>query len=324
MSGPGDRQGHPGGQGTGEPADPDVEADLGPVVSRCLPDRLEEFPGGPADPVHPLPFRGVAVPPGARLCLGGGLVQHPGGIRACWRGRAGGGRTGVVGGCRRAQDSPQVGEGGPDVAEVGAGPVLCCGCRPRGLRSVRDRGGRPRAVAVAGGAGKVEGAAQHGEGRADVGEGGAVGARRCCSRAPAFEDRVQHVVQVAQQPHVVCGMVRGTACRPCPGDGGELGFRLGGGRGGGRGRAGPGCGSRFLRRQRAGGECWRHAVLLSGWYGPRRPGSVIEAPGTRCGLARPGGYGGQRGGPETGVLVAGAVRAGVRVCGGGRAEERAQ
>ena len=42
MSGPGDRQGHPRGQGTGETADPDVEADLGPVVPRCLPDRLEE------------------------------------------------------------------------------------------------------------------------------------------------------------------------------------------------------------------------------------------------------------------------------------------
>ena len=107
VGGSGDRQGHPRGQGPGESPDADVEPDLGPVVPGCLPDRREELPRGPADPGHPLPFRGVAVPPGAGVRLRGGLVQQPAGVRPGGRVRAGGGGEGAACGCGQAQDIPQ-------------------------------------------------------------------------------------------------------------------------------------------------------------------------------------------------------------------------
>ena len=83
-------------------------------------------------------------------------------------------------GCGQAQDVPQAGEGGPDIAEVavrGGGPVLGRSRRRAGrLRGIGDRGGLAGAVTVAGGTRQVEGMTQDRERGADIGEGGAVGA----------------------------------------------------------------------------------------------------------------------------------------------------
>jgi hypothetical protein len=85
VGGAGDRERGPGGQGAGEAADPDVLPDLGPVVAGCVPDGGDQVAGGAADGDGPLPSGGVAVPAGAGMGLGGGLVQ-----------RAGDGRAGLV------------------------------------------------------------------------------------------------------------------------------------------------------------------------------------------------------------------------------------
>jgi hypothetical protein len=184
VGGPGDRQGHPRGQGPGESPDADVEPDLGPVIPGRLPDCREQFPGSPADPGHPLPFGGVAVPPGAGVRLGRCLVQQPAGVRPGGRVRAGGGGTVLTAGCGQAQHVPQAGEGGPDVREltVRGGSTVAggSGWRAGGLCSTGDRGGRPGDVTVAGQAGQVQRAAQDCERGADIGEGGAVGAGRNC------------------------------------------------------------------------------------------------------------------------------------------------
>jgi hypothetical protein len=196
VGGTGDRQGRPRSQGPGETPDADVEPDLGPVIPGRLPDRREQLPRGPADPGHPLPFRGVAVPPGAGLGLRGGLVQQPAGVRPVRPGSCG---PVLAAGCGQAQDIPHAGEGGPDIAEVaarGGGPVLGRSGRRAGRpRSIGECGGRAGAVTVAGGTRQVEGMTQDRERGADIGEGGAVGAGRGCRRAPAFGDRGQDVVQ---------------------------------------------------------------------------------------------------------------------------------
>ena len=145
----------------------------------------------------------------------------------------------MASGCGQAQDVPQAGEGGPDIAEVavrGGGPVLGRSRRRAGmLRGIGDRGGLPGAVAVAGGTGQVEGMTQDRERGADIGEGGAVGAGRGCRRAPAFGDRGQDVVQLVQQPRIVCGLAAGAGLAGRA----RLGYELprGGGRTDGRGRS---------------------------------------------------------------------------------------
>ena len=105
-------------------------------------------------------------------------------------------------GCGQAQDVPQAGEGGPDIAEVavrGGGPVLGRSRRRAGmLPGIGDRGGLSGAVAVSGGTGQVEGMTQDRERGADIGEGGAAGAGRGCRRAPTLGDRGQDVVQLVQ------------------------------------------------------------------------------------------------------------------------------
>ena len=111
------------------------------------------------------------------------------------------------------------------------------------LRGIGDRGGLPGAVAVAGGTGQVEGMTQDRERGADIGEGGAVGAGQGCRRAPAFGDRGQDVVQLVQQPRIVCGLAAGAGLAGRGGPGYEL--PRGGGRTGGRG--GPVGGSSSLR-----------------------------------------------------------------------------
>ena len=64
-----------------------------------------------------------------------------------------------------------------------------------------------------------------------------------CRRAPAFGDRGQDVVQLVQQPRIVCGLAAGAGLAGRGGPGYEL--PRGGGRTGGRG--GPVGGSSSLR-----------------------------------------------------------------------------
>ena len=173
----------------------------------------------------------------AQACASAAAWSSSRGFRADGPVQAGGGGPGLAAGCGQAKHVPQAGESGPDIAELamrGGGPVLGGSGRRTGrLRGIGDRGSRAAAVTVAGGTRQVQGMTQDRERGADIGEGGAVGAGRRCRRASAFGDRGQDVVQLVQQPRIVCGLAAGAGLASR----GGLGYELprGAGRAGGRG-----------------------------------------------------------------------------------------
>jgi hypothetical protein len=197
VRGSGDRQRGPGGQRAGKAADPDVQPDLGPVVAGCLPDDRDQVAGGAADGADPLPFGGVPVPAGARLGLGGGLVQHvgDGSVGAVGRPVA----AGVPAAGGQPEDVPQVSECRLDVSEAVSGRAWLTARRPArsgGGNRNRGRGWLARHGLRAAG-GEPEGVAHGGEGAADVAEI-IIAGTAADHRSPALRDRVEHALKLVR------------------------------------------------------------------------------------------------------------------------------
>lgn len=157
VCGSGDGEGSPGGHGADEAADADILPDLRPVFSCRLADRGYQVLCGAADRCNPVPFRGVPVPLGAGLRLGGRLVQQSLATRV-WLRRAGiqAGGPGMATLRGQVQGLSEGNKGSADVIEVISirrGPGMSCrSCGgPRLTRGWTGRiGARTRLNAVCG------------------------------------------------------------------------------------------------------------------------------------------------------------------------------
>ena len=233
--GPGDRQGHPRGQGPGEAADADVGPDLGPVVSPAA-SRIVVSSSRAARPTgHSAAIRGcrgttgrMPAPrplPGPARRGTGSRRPRPGRQRRASRPLGAG----------RPSTSRRSAKAAPDVGEARLrrrAPLGAARGGARRARGHRTSAGPAALVRFPAGGGRLRALRIDGEGGADVGEAVAVAPE---PRTRAFGDRGEQSLQFARSARR-----RGAAGSGPPGRG-PAGLRLSSRPGPGRG--GRGCSS---------------------------------------------------------------------------------